>query len=139
MGRFRLEIGRNSALHRDLCPEAARGTARGHTQEDNDQEEDKENGHQASVRQEIRVPDGDVDQEEPIEDLDPQGGYGQDRRLPSQEDCQDVAAQVGGEEDRLQQGGRRGQCGRPAEEEGTLPAPRRRQPVAGSLVRALRG
>ena len=138
MGRFRLETGRNSALHRDLCPEAARGTARGHTQEDNDQEEDKENGHQARFRQEIRVTDGDVDQKEASEDVDPQSGYGQNRSLPSQEDCQDVAAQVGGEEDRPHQGGRRAQCAPRVEKEGTLPAPHGRQPV-GSLIRALRG
>ncbi len=139
MGRFRLETGRNSALHRDLCPEAARGTARGHTQEDNDQEEDKENGHQASFRHEIRVADGDVDQEEASEDVDPQSGYGQNWSLPSQEDCQDVAAQVGGEEDRLHQGALRAQCSRHVEEEGTLPAPRGRQPVVASLIRALGG
>ena len=89
MGRFRLEDGRNSALHRGLCPEAARGTARGHTQEDNVQEEDK-GGHQASFRREIRVPDGDGDQEEAIEDVDPQSGYGQSRSLPSQEDGEDL-------------------------------------------------
>ncbi len=82
MGRFRLETGRNSALHRDLCPEAARGSARGNTQEDNDKEE--KDGHQASLRHEIHVTEGGVDQEEAIEDVDPQSGYGQGRGAASQ-------------------------------------------------------